>query len=378
MKKIILTLTMLPAIVLAQEQYTVKVDLKEVNPEAKLFLQYEDGNEMSADSASLESSLFELQGEVKEPTLGFLILSEEGESLEELMAAGVRPDMNQVYLSEGTVLVSGEDLATAEITGNSVNEDFQELKKSMSAFEKDFAEVNTEFENATEEEKEDPGFLNSLQEKAEEVYVSQQKFLEDFVNDNTDSFISLSILDEIIDEENAQSYGLEAFNKLSPQLKQSGKGQALQTKINSYKNISVGALAPDFTLPDTTGNDIALSDLKGQYVLVDFWASWCAPCRHENPNVVAAFNDYKDKNFTVFGVSLDNPGQEKNWKDAIEKDKLQEWPHVSDLQGWSSEVVDLYSIRGIPLNFLLDPEGKIIASNLRGKALHDKLAEVLD
>ncbi|HLR01040.1 MAG TPA: thioredoxin-like domain-containing protein, partial [Sphingobacterium sp.] len=84
------------------------------------------------------------------------------------------------------------------------------------------------------------------------------------------------------------------------------------------------------------------------------------------------------KNFTVFGVSLDNPGQEKNWKDAIEKDKLQEWPHVSDLKGWSSEVVDLYSIRGIPLNFLLDPEGKIIASNLRGKALHDKLAEVLD
>src|SRR5699024_622478 len=365
-------------IVFAQEQYTVKVDLKDVNPEATLFLQYEDENGMSADSASLESSLFELQGEVKEPTLGFLILSEEGESLEELMAAGVRPDMNQVYLSEGTVLVSGEDLATAEITGNSVNEEFQELKKSMSAFEKDFAEVNTEFENATEEEKEDPGFLNSLQEKAQEVYMSQQKFLEGFVNDNTDSFISLSILDEIIDEENAQSYGLEAFNKLSPQLKQSNKGQALHTKINSYKNISVGALAPDFTLPDTTGNNISLSDLKGQYVLVDFWASWCAPCRHENPNVVAAFNDYKDKNFTVFGVSLDNPGQEKNWKDAIEKDKLQEWPHVSDLKGWSSEVVDLYSIRGIPLNFLLDPEGKIIASNLRGKALHDKLAEILD
>jgi peroxiredoxin len=140
----------------------------------------------------------------------------------------------------------------------------------------------------------------------------------------------------------------------------------------------VGKPAPDFSLPDVNGNQISLSSFKGKYVLVDFWASWCGPCRAENPNVVKAFNKFRDKNFEILGVSLDHPGEKNKWLDAIRKDNLT-WKHVSDLKGWESVVVPMYDFGqvGIPYNILVDPEGIVIAERLNGRALESKLGEVL-
>ena len=133
-------------------------------------------------------------------------------------------------------------------------------------------------------------------------------------------------------------------------------------------------MAPDITMPDVNGTNLSLSSFKGKYVLVDFWASWCVPCRAENPNVVAAYNKYKSKNFTILGVSLDKT--KDAWVQAIKQDGLT-WNHISDLKFWNSEAVALYGFNGIPYNVLLDPTGKIIADNLRGGELETKLAEVL-
>jgi peroxiredoxin len=138
----------------------------------------------------------------------------------------------------------------------------------------------------------------------------------------------------------------------------------------------VGKEAPDFSMPDVNGKEVKLSSFRGKYVLVDFWASWCGPCRSENPNLVNAFNQFKNKNFTVLGVSLDRPGQKDKWLQAINDDKLA-WTNISDLQSWNSPVVSLYGFDGIPFNVLLDPQGKVIAESLRGPALEGKLEEVL-
>jgi len=147
-----------------------------------------------------------------------------------------------------------------------------------------------------------------------------------------------------------------------------------QTQTQPASKPTVGDMAPELTMNDVDDKPFSLSQLRGKYVLIDFWASWCGPCRGENPNVVAAFNQYKDKNFTVLGVSLDKNKQA--WIEAIKEDKLN-WQHISDLKYWNSAAAPLYGFDGIPYNVLIDPQGKIIATDLRGSALPIKLAELL-
>jgi len=165
-------------------------------------------------------------------------------------------------------------------------------------------------------------------------------------------------------------------NTVLQALKQNWDLQMAQMdRQESNDNSWVGKQAPELSLPDVNGRSIALSSYKGKYLLVDFWASWCGPCRAENPNVVKAHNEFRGKNFAILGVSLDK--EKDAWQEAIQSDKL-DWTHVSDLKYWSSKAVETFKFNGIPFNVLIDPQGKVIAEGLRGEALEDKLKEVLN
>ena len=167
----------------------------------------------------------------------------------------------------------------------------------------------------------------------------------------------------------------ELLSSFSPVIDNSIYVSQIKNHVATLKTVDIGQPMVDIAMLDTLGNTIKLSDLKGKLVLVDFWASWCGPCRRENPNVVALYNEYKDRNFEIFGVSFDN--SDDKWRKAIQDDKLT-WVHVSDLQGWNSAAGKLYGVRSIPHTVLINEEGIIIEKNLRGDALRKKVAELLE
>ncbi|MDR0547025.1 MAG: TlpA family protein disulfide reductase, partial [Dysgonamonadaceae bacterium] len=204
----------------------------------------------------------------------------------------------------------------------------------------------------------------------------QQQIFINFVKTHPQSLLSLMILENMEMDPNNSLSVKELFNGLSPGLQNSEAGKALYRKFSNRTSTAIGSPAPDFTQNDVNGNPISLSDFKGKYLLIDFWASWCGPCRQENPNLVRAYQLYKDKNFEILGVSLDQRDA-KAWKNAIERDQLT-WPQVSDLKGWQNEVAQMYRISQIPQNLLLNPEGIIIAKNLRGSELQKQLSKIFN
>ena len=198
--------------------------------------------------------------------------------------------------------------------------------------------------------------------------------LEDFARKYNNSYVApLAIYRNNLLTGNA-SLMEELYNNMTDQVRTSPIGGYIAQQIAEAKKNPIGKPLPDFSQPDTAGNMVSLSSLKGKYVLVDFWASWCGPCRQENPNVLSAYNRYKNKNFTVLGVSLDKT--KEPWIKAINDDGLI-WTHISDLKGWANGVAQQFQIQSIPQNFLVDPSGIVIAKNLRGSALDNKLASLL-
>lgn len=212
-----------------------------------------------------------------------------------------------------------------------------------------------------------------LQHQFDSIVNVHEKYVRSVIDNNPGSFANLMAIRQLNPEENPEYYQ-KVTESLYKKYPNSQFVAMLHDEYKATSRTAIGAVAPEITLPTPEGNTLSLSSLRGKVVLLDFWASWCKPCRVENPNVVRLYNKYKDKGFTVFSVSLDK--SKEDWVEAIKKDNLS-WPnHVSDLKMWDTPMVELYNFNGIPQTFLIDREGKIIAKNLRGEELEKKLAEL--
>ncbi len=363
MKKLLLVLTIAAAIFSCtpKNQFTITGKIEGLKAEKAFMARILNDSLQVVDSSIITEGGFTFKGISEVPDRVFITFE------------GVNDLELNAFAETGAITIDGnmDNPAEIKVAGTPTQDLFNKYTDGLAPFQEELKKL-TEAYYAARDAQDEEKMAQII-----ESYNAQDSlagvYSQDFIKTNKESVVSAYIVARSL-----HAYEYEELAEIAKHFPENLNTVSYVKIIKEYVEklgrVAVGQPAVDFTQNDAEGNPISLSSFKGQWVLVDFWASWCSPCRAENPNVVATYNQYKDRNFTILGVSFDQ--NKAAWLKAIEDDNLT-WTHVSDLKGWRNAVGEIYAIKSIPQNILLNPEGTIVAKNLRGEDLGKKLEELI-
>ena len=361
------------------QQYntTIQGTVEQLKPGTKIYYQWDDKDRMTPFS---DFNYVESNG----PNFTIRLQIKKGEGNELILSLGNKPAKDKfifLYVDSGLLTIQTTDslLTHIRLSGSKYAVDLQQYHDYMDSAPQlaKYDEVKSAIQSAASIR--DSTVVNKLKPQLKQLDSIRKVLALNWIDAHRNSLVCAFILHcpfEPLSRSLNRDEEIAVINKLSPEAKDNGIITAMEYDFNSENIVGVSKTAPDFTQADTSGKQVSLKDFRGKYVLLDFWASWCAPCRAENPNVVKAFNKYRAKGFTVLSISLDRPGKKEDWMKAIHHDHLT-WTNVSDLKFWGNAVAKLYDINSVPSNFLIDPDGKIVAKNLQGDDLDRTLDKLL-
>lgn len=353
-----------------QSKFTILGYGQKINNGDTLFLAYKYNDNFIVETTIANDKQFKFEGLVRQPIIKARIYRNENPHTANIITESV-----DVYLEQGLIKINSPDTLTGAILGGTaLNDTLQLLQNNLVNLKEKLSKIKDP-DLFTEEDLKDTALLNYNKKELEKLFYEGADIRLEFVDKYPNSRVSLDLLTDL-SRINTYIFKVETvFEKLASNLKETSEGLIISERIKKKRQVMLRMKSIDFIMKDNNGRLINISSFKGKYVLLDFWASWCGPCREEHPNLIKAFKNYNNKGFTIVSISIDK--NKSDWLKAIEQDKIT-WTQLSDLNGHKGEVYLKYGITSIPANFLIDPNGIVIAKDLKGDSLKNELTKIFE
>jgi len=355
-----------------EQQYIINGHVGTYDSPSKVYLMYRVDGQFVIDTCDMKVGFFSFSGMVDATFFARLILDKEGKGLNS------SDDMLELYVDPGTTEITGDNLiSAAKITGSPTSDLLSVYQRKQEVFQAQQNQLQAVYLQASPERRASQHFIDSLEQQNAIIRQMDDEMFFSFIADHPNSMMSVSLLEGNVDSQPVTEKIESLYASLSDKVKNTKSGRELGVSIEKSRQLKVGEQAPDFTIKNMHGDSISLSMFRGKYLFINFWSPDCDHCKKEMPEVVEAYHQYIDKNFTILSIAIESQDNLLKWFDAIEDNKMT-WTNASDLNGWMSKTARDYRVYDVPFNLLIDPDGKIIAKNIFGDNLKQTLRSFLN